>query len=374
MGGTYSRSKYDKTKYHVKYFDEMIPPDAASGKTIAVTGATANGLGLWCAKHAMLLGAKRVILLNRKSARSEAAVEEVTQFARDSGKQSCQVVAVECDLLSFKSVRAAAAELNAFCKDSGLDVLCLNAGTMAAPDETTTDGYNREAQVNVLAQQLLLKEVFQSLKKASDLNGESRIVQHSSGARHIPKAYSKGKLVTEFFEKMHYSDEFKLPLGLSGDKVNSGMVALGPAWRRYGQTKLANSMLTELYREKLTQKGYHNIKAVVASPGLAASELQSTTNGTFRTMKAWECNVAFFLAGQGVRDGSLPITNACFHPDVQSGDFYEPKTFTTYGPPVPIATGGIFKDPKGEKDTISDLETKGMMWEVLGEACGGEVF
>jgi hypothetical protein len=63
MGGTYSRSKYDKTSYWRGYFADDIPKDAAAGKTVAVTGATANGLGIWLAKHAALLGAKRVVLL-----------------------------------------------------------------------------------------------------------------------------------------------------------------------------------------------------------------------------------------------------------------------------------------------------------------------
>ena len=77
MGGSYSRAKYDKTSYWRDYFADDMPKDAATGKTVAVTGATANGLGIWLAKHAALLGAKRVVLLNRASPRSAAAEEEV---------------------------------------------------------------------------------------------------------------------------------------------------------------------------------------------------------------------------------------------------------------------------------------------------------
>ena len=43
MGGSYSRAKYDKTSYWRDYFANDIPKDAAAGKTVAVTGATANG-------------------------------------------------------------------------------------------------------------------------------------------------------------------------------------------------------------------------------------------------------------------------------------------------------------------------------------------
>jgi NAD(P)-dependent dehydrogenase (short-subunit alcohol dehydrogenase family) len=370
MGGTYSRAKYDKTKFWQKYFDSAIPRDAAKGKTVAVTGATANGLGIWLAKHAALLGARKVILLNRASPRNAPAVEEVRQFAREVGSVAI-VETVECDLLSFESVRKSALALKRLCDDGCLDVLCLNAGTMAAPDEITVDGFNRECQVNVLSQALLLKETFGLLERAVETRGEARIVQHSSGARGIPK---RGELVEDYFRKVTVLDgASSLPASLRGDR-EGGMFSMGPAWHRYGQTKLANSMLTQAFTEKLSAKKKNGVKAVVASPGLAASELQVTTNQHFKTMKAWEANFVFMLAGQSARDGSLPLTHACFHPSVQSGDFYEPKRFTAYGPPVAIAVAGTFKNPKSEKASISDPDTRAMMWRALADACGGEIF
>ena len=371
MGGSYSRAKYDKTSYWRDYFANDIPKDAAAGKTVAVTGATANGCGIWLAKHAALLGAKNVVLLNRASPRSAAAEEEVRAFAKEHGRAS-EIHTVECDLLSFASVRRCSAELERLCAknaDGCLDVLCLNAATMAAPDEVTEDGYNREAQVNVLAQMLLLKETFPLLERAAERNGEARVVQHSSSARMIP---SKGKLVRDYFAKT--SAEHPLPKPFAGDiPGGTGMFNAGPAWQRYGQTKLANAMLSELFREKLAEKS-SKIKSLVAAPGLAATELQVTTNRSFHTMRAWEANLIFTIAGQGPRDGSLPLTRACLHPDACSGDFYEPKHLTSYGPPVAIATGGTFKSPKAEKAVISDRETKEMMWRVLAEACEGEIF
>ena len=114
MGGSYSRAKYDKTSYWRAYFADDMPKDAATGKTVAVTGATANGLGIWLAKHAALLGAKRVVLLNRASPRSAAAEEEVRAFARDHGSAT-EIATVECDLLSFASVSRGAAELTKLC-------------------------------------------------------------------------------------------------------------------------------------------------------------------------------------------------------------------------------------------------------------------
>ena len=129
-----------------------------------------------------------------------------------------------------------------------------------------------------------------------------------------------------------------------------------------------------MYREQASRKEIAGVKFVTASPGLAASELQATTSCEFQSMKPWEANLVFFLAGQGVRDGSLPITQACFGPDVQSGDVYEPSKFTAYGLPRAISTGGVFKNPKADAGTISDDNTKQVMWELLADAFGGEVF
>ena len=235
------------------------------------------------------------MLLNRASRGARRRGE--VRFARDHGSAT-EIATVECDLLSFASVSRGAAELTKLCAkhdDGCLDVLCLNAGTMAAPDEVTEDGYNREAQVNVLAQALLLKETFPLLARAAATRGEARVVQHSSGARMIPK---RGELVEAFFSKT--SSAKPLPAPFAGDAFGSGMFAGGPAWQRYGQTKLANAMLSELFRERLAGKS--SKAALVASPGLA-TELQVTTGETFRNMKAWETNLIFKLAGQARATG-----------------------------------------------------------------------
>ncbi len=129
MGGGYSAERYNTDRYADPYFAGK-PKDAAKGKAVAITGATANGLGIWFAKHAAALGADPIILLNRASARATAA-EAAVRAAAPAG---VTVVTVDCDLTSFASVRAAIAPLRAACGGK-LDVLMLNAGIMATPDE-----------------------------------------------------------------------------------------------------------------------------------------------------------------------------------------------------------------------------------------------
>ena len=98
----------------------------------------------------------------------------------------CDAAHVDCDLTSFASVRAAATKVQELVGDSGLDVLCCNAGVMALKDQATTDGYDVQMQTNHLSHFLLAKELYPALEKAADLRGEARVVSHSSLSRKMP--------------------------------------------------------------------------------------------------------------------------------------------------------------------------------------------
>lgn len=80
-----------------------------------------------------------IIMLNRKSDRSSAALSKVEAFI-DAIKSESKCCQIECDLQDFASVRAAAAKIK---EDfpTGIDVLCNNAGIMLFPDKATNDGY-----------------------------------------------------------------------------------------------------------------------------------------------------------------------------------------------------------------------------------------
>ena len=104
------------------------------------------------------------------------------------------VTHVDCDLTDFGAVRKAAAQLTTATRESGLDVLCNNAGVMALADRATKDGYDIQMQTNHLSHFLLTRELFPALKKAANFRGEARIVNHSSFARNGPPGT---KLTTE---------------------------------------------------------------------------------------------------------------------------------------------------------------------------------
>eukprot|EP00217_Crustomastix_stigmatica_P014955 CAMPEP_0183815482 /NCGR_PEP_ID=MMETSP0803_2-20130417/56997_1 /TAXON_ID=195967 /ORGANISM="Crustomastix stigmata, Strain CCMP3273" /LENGTH=367 /DNA_ID=CAMNT_0026060347 /DNA_START=1 /DNA_END=1104 /DNA_ORIENTATION=+ len=356
FSSTYAREKYDKKDRYADKYISSLPADCAKGKSVAVTGATAGGLGLHLAMTAAQLGASRVVLINRPSGRTAPAEASVREACSGGG---CEVRTVECDLTSLASVAAACEALSAACGGE-LDVLCLNAGTMASPDEVTADGYNTEAQVNVIAQAALLRGAMPLLEAAAAKRGEARVVQVSSGARNM----SKAPLYAEFFSKTTAGG---LPHGMAGD-TKAGMFGGAPAWVRYRQTKLANAVLTMALHERLQACG-SKVKAMVCNPGLAASELQVKST-SWGNMKGWEANAVFSLAGQSVRDGSTTLTACCLAPGSESGDFYEPEHFgNCYGPPVAVATKGKFKSSKDP--AVSTPEQKDMLWETLGKAVGG---
>ena len=129
--------------------------------------------------------------------------------------------------------------------------------------------------------------------------------------------------------------------------------------------------MSELFREKLAGKA-SGVKSLVASPGLAATELQVTTNQTFHNMRAWEANLVFTLAGQGARDGSLANHARLFpHRGALGGTF----TSQAISPPHaalrwPSRMAGRSRARKRRKAVVSDRRDEGHDVARLVEACG----
>lgn len=85
------------------------------GKTFAITGCT-SGTGYHAAAAAVTKGASAVFLLNRPSTRAREARASLSKLAETAsasttpGKPTA-IFAIDCDLQSFESVRAAAANV-----------------------------------------------------------------------------------------------------------------------------------------------------------------------------------------------------------------------------------------------------------------------
>ncbi|MFK7999663.1 MAG: SDR family NAD(P)-dependent oxidoreductase [Polyangiales bacterium] len=269
-----------------------------TGRIAAVTGTT-SGTGYVCARELAKRGAV-VLLLNRESPR---AISSLAALKEEVPKGDFQVI--PCDLQDFTSIWAAVDMIRASHKH--LDVLCNNAGVMAMKDEATKDGYDVQMQTNVLSHFLLTKGVFELLRKSED----GRIVNHSSMARVGPP------LEQRYFGK-NGGD-----LGGDGDE-SEGFG--GPRWLRYHQTKLANFVFTYGLKEKLEAAGVTNVKALVAHPGLARTQLQVTTAKD----GGMDAESDFMKQAQSQEDGAAGIIRACMDPEAQSGDFFGPEQWSGF--------------------------------------------
>ena len=327
---------YNKPNVPSKHYPTFVQnmPDL-TGKTFIITGTT-SGTGNVAARTIAQKGG-RVLMLNRKSTRSDNAQQDLSTAFPDTDIQT-----VECDLQSFASVQAAADTLQELCAD-GIYALINNAGIMAMPDKATEDGFDTQMQTNHLSHFLLTRELFSLLEKGAETHGDARIVNHSSIARKgVPKLEAK------YLEKNGGN--------LGGDSSN---MMWGGRWKRYGQTKLANAAFTAALHEKLTAAN-SKVKALVAHPGWANTELQVTTdkNGGMAGGSSW---LAKFIS-QSQEDGTLGILSCAVLPEAKSGEFWGPGSGM-------MASKGEAK-PFGMEKQYNNATTKDMIWSKSCEAIG----
>ena len=222
-----------------------------SGKTVAVTGCT-SGIGLQVAIAAVRLGCAEVILLNRTSARARDAEKGLRSLAEkvwatnaadprakkpNHGKKTA-VRTVPCNLLSFESVKQAAGAVAAAVGPlGGLDVLCCNAGIYCGEDLRTPDGFDITAAVSHLSHFLLTRKLLPSLNLAAKMRGQSRVVQHHSGARNGVRLDEDSNPARAF--SGHYEPERYLAASQPGTLGGDGPNARFP---RYRQAKLSQAL------------------------------------------------------------------------------------------------------------------------------------
>ena len=265
-----------------------------TNKVVAITGTT-SGTGFVCAREVSKKGAT-VILLNRKSERSQNALKHLQDSVPDGNFDS-----IDCDLQSFDSVRNAIETIKS--KYEVIDVLVNNAGVMALKDEATTDGYDIQMQTNVISHFLITKELFPLLRKSE----EARIVNHSSMAR------LGGPLVSDYFEQKGGN--------LGGDGTEEENLSFqGPRWERYHQTKLANATFTYGLKKKLEEANINNVIPLLAHPGLAQTNLQVTS----AVSGGMDDKAEFMNQAQSAEDGATGIIRAAMDKKAEPGNFYGP--------------------------------------------------
>ena len=253
--------------------------------------------------------------------------------------------------MSFASTREAAAALRAELggegDGQGLDVLCNNAGVMGLKDAATVDGADVQMQTNHLSHFLLTCEVWPLLCAAAAARGEARVVSHSSGARR------GGLLEPAYLSAARGGD-------LGGD-ASGWMPGTGGRWKRYQQSKLANVVFTYALRDRIAAlaegEAGANVKALVAHPGLSATNLQVTTSAD-GGMGAGFTSFLMSRFAQSGEDGAMGLMRCCCDPVVSNGDFYGPKGVS--GPAVLM--------PDDSK--LAPAESRAMLWGESLKATG----
>ncbi|EAU32560.1 predicted protein [Aspergillus terreus NIH2624] len=159
---------------------ERDVPDL-SGKVIFVTGGNA-GLGketiLQLARHSP----SRIYLGARNATKAQDAIASIEAVI----PTPVDIRHIPLDLTSFQSIRAAAEKFHADC--DRLDILILNAGTMANPPELTADGFEIQFGTNHIGHFLLTKLLLPTLQKTAAApttpRPDVRVITVSSMANH----------------------------------------------------------------------------------------------------------------------------------------------------------------------------------------------
>mmetsp|Transcript_7685 Transcript_7685/g.11617 ORF Transcript_7685/g.11617 Transcript_7685/m.11617 type:complete len:219 (-) Transcript_7685:52-708(-) len=214
---------------------------------------------------------------------------------------------------------------------------------MALDDKATKDGYDIQMQTNHISHFLLTKELFSDLEKAASKRGDARVVSHSSGARKFPN--------TPFS-----ADHYKKKGGDLGGNGEGWSPFSAPRWERYHQTKLANCVFTYALDDRIKAAG-SKVKACVAHPGLAATNLQHTTVNEGGMGTSFTHFFMNYLS-QSAEDGTMGILKCMAGKDVESGDFYGPEGLTGKA------------DKLEPEDFLYDTESKATLWQLSEEAVG----
>jgi protochlorophyllide reductase len=255
-----------------------------SGKTVVITGAN-SGLGLRSAQALAARGA-RVLMACRNADKATAARSEVEASATGP------VSVVALDLSSLASVRECADAVADEVDE--LDVLMNNAGIMAVPQGTTSDGFESQLGTNHLGHFALTGLLLPTLLAAD----EPRVVTVSSNAHKLGRM----RFDDLFFDRHRYS-----------------------RWAAYGQTKLANLLFSAELQRQATEHGTA-LTSAAAHPGYAATNLTSgPATGAAFLRPILDLGDRFI--GQPDHMGALPQLYAASMPDVMPDDYWGPDSF-----------------------------------------------
>jgi len=290
-----------------------------SGLTALVTGAN-SGLG-WHTSLELARHGARVLMACRDAGRGEHAVAQVRSAAPQARAEP-----VGLDLADLSSVRGVAAELTGSLRR--LDVLVNNAGVMAIPRRTTTDGFEAQFGTNHLGHFALTGLLLPLL-----LRGGVPVWTSGDGAAPGPPR------VVTVSSTMHRTGR------ITRDDL-MGVQDYSP-YRAYAQSKLANLLFARELQRRADQAGVR-LFSLAAHPGYAATNLQAA--GPSMSGRAWlgrAMRLANTVFAQSAEHGAWPTLRAATDPLARGGEYFGPGGFAEQrGAPKRVGMSANATDPQ----------------------------
>lgn len=263
----------DRTNFgHDTTTDEVLEGIDLTGKKVLITGAS-GGLGAETTRALASKGAS-VVITARDIAKAQTAVDAIVA---STGNSDITIETVE--LGSLASIREFGERWNA--NHDTLDLLINNAGVMACPQDTTSDGFERQFGTNHLGHFLLTGLVAPTLLAS----GSGRIVNLSS------RGHFRGTVDLDdpMFERRTYEK-----------------------WAAYGQAKTANILHAVELDRRLSGKG---IRAVALHPGVIMTDLGRHL--TQADIEAFSANSAAPIQFKSVEAGAATSVYAATAPELE---------------------------------------------------------
>ncbi|PQE30870.1 short-chain dehydrogenase protein [Rutstroemia sp. NJR-2017a WRK4] len=208
--------------------------------TVLITGVSPNGLGASLAQTLAAQSPSLLILTGRSTVKVKA-VEKIIKATYPN----VPIRILKLDLVSFDSVRSAAAEINAY-DERSIDILINNAGVMNIPERTlSADGFEMHLATNYLGSFLFTSLIMDKLTA----NDGARIVNMSSNGY----MFSPFRFADYNFEGDPLPEEEKPPKALCYLPTIA-----------YGQSKTAIILYSVQLSKLLANKG---VTVVCVHPG-----------------------------------------------------------------------------------------------------------
>ncbi|KAG4440815.1 hypothetical protein IFR05_003687 [Cadophora sp. M221] len=283
----------------------LPPPGSFESQTVLITGGN-SGLGLETARHIVKLGASKVILGVRNLSKGEAAKIDIESTTGRTG-----VVEVwEVDLEIFDSVdefSARAARLER------LDVAIMNAGLASLQWNLSSEGYERQLQVNCLSTALmmllLLPILVRSRREYPDSRPHLVVVGTDMHADAKFDERNCDEVIEALNDKARWEESQAIPT------------------ERYAVSKLLmHYMAYEMVRLTPTIKEEPAVIVNIVNPGFCKSELMNHEPGRLFLLEAMH-----FLVARTTEEGSKTIVDGAVRGIDSHGKFIEHQKFAPVG-------------------------------------------